>query len=403
MSSIGDQFSHFVHQGVQRFKHLPTQLLQHIPTDQVQLGPQAHDQDVMRLRGAYLQQTSRPDGMEMRPATAREIQVQRDREFFQNNRGALQGGQNWAMRGQDGQLHLREHSSKAADMMMAIDRTTRVEAAPLHYMAGEIQGGAETLQDTVRLVKTVAQPFTTLQSAMDSGAGKALDHFRENSAQITVDAVHQAGSDFIEAQNDPNRGGRATGKLGANILLAATPIPVPSRLFRLRGAAELAADAPKGAPDLGPFPNKVWRTHFEHTRPTGSLGGVPEGEMEKISKNCAETARSQIRQKESADLLAARAYKVKHLRDSTKRLGSRPDFVIEGKVFDNYAPTSNKLTHISEQISKKMPKQAQRIVLNLDDCPLSVQEIEDYLQANRIPKLEEVITIQRGNIQHIYP
>ena len=142
-------------------------------------------------------------------------------------------------------------------MMLAIDRTTRVESAPLHYMAGEIQGGAETLQDTARLAKTVAQPFTTLQTLMESDAGKALDHFRQNSAQITVDAVHQAGSDFLQAKNDPNHGGRATGKLSTNILLAAAPLPVPSRLFRLRGAAELAADAPKGAPELGPFPNKL--------------------------------------------------------------------------------------------------------------------------------------------------
>ena len=400
MTSIGDQLTHLVHQGVQRLKNLPTQVLQHLPSDQVQLGPRGHDHDVLRLRSAYLQQTVRPDAMEMRPATAREIQVQKDREFFHNHRSALSDNQHWAMRGQDGQLHLREHSSQAADIMQAIDHTTRVEAAPLHYLAGEIKGGAEAIQDTARMAKTVAQPFTTLQTLVNSDAGKALDHFRQNSAQITVGAVHQAGSDFLQAQNDPDKGGRATGKLGANIVLSAMPLPMPKRLIGVRG---LAAEAPKGVPELGPFPNKIWRTHFEHTRPTGSLGGLPAGEMEKIPQNCAETARSLMRQKESAELLAARGYKVKHLRDSTRTPGSRPDFEVEGKIFDNYAPKSAKLEHISEQIAKKMPKQAQRIVLNLDDCPLSVQAIEEYLQTNRISNLKEVITIRQGNIQHIYP
>ena len=400
MKNIGDQLNQFVHQGVQRLQRLPAQVLQRIPTDQVQFGPQGHDHDVLRLRGAYLQQVNRLDGMELRPANAREIQVQRDREFFHNHRGALQGGQNWAMRGQDGQLHLREHSFTAADMMIAIDRTTRVEAAPLHYMAGEIQGGAETLQDTARMAKAVAQPFTTLQTVMDSGAGKALDQFRQNSAQITVDAVNQAGSDFLQAQNDPNKGGRVTGKVATNILLAAMPLPVPKRLIGVHG---LAADAPKGAPELGPYPNKFWRTHPSHTRPSGPLGGVPEGEMEKIPKNCAETARSLNRQKESADILAAQGYRTRRLRDSTKRAGSKPDFLVEGKIFDNYAPKRDTARGIASEIEGKMAKQTQRVVVNLDDCPVSVEALTEQLHTWPIPRLEEVITIRQGVIEHIYP
>lgn len=180
MSSIGDQIHNVVHRGVERLKRLPAQVLQHIPSDQVQLGPQGHDHDVLRLRSVYLQQKSRAE-METRPMTAREAQVQRDREFFHAHRGQLHNGQNWA----------------------------------------------ETLKDTAQLAKTLAQPFTTLQNLVESDAGQALDHFRQNSAQITVDAVHQAGSDFLEAQNDPNKGGRATGKVGANILLAVMPLPIP--------------------------------------------------------------------------------------------------------------------------------------------------------------------------------
>ena len=400
MSSIGDQFHRVVHNGVERLKRLPAQVLQHIPTDQVQLAQsQGKDHDVMRLRSAYLQQTSRPDGMEMRPATAREIQLQNDREFFHAHRDQLQG-QNWAQRGRDGQLHLREHSSKAADMMMAIDQTTRVEAAPLHYMAGELQGGAETIKDTARLAKTVAQPFTTLQSLVESDAGKALDHFRQNSAQITVDAVHQAGSDFLAAQNDPNKGGRATGKLGTNILLAAMPMPVPRRLIGLRG---LAADAPKGIPELGPYPNKIWRFHPEHTRPTRPQGSVPRGAPEKLPPKCAETARSIQRQNESADLLASRGYDVERLDQIPNQ--KSPDFQIEGRIFDNYAPRRGSARNMASDIYKEkiLGGQTERVVVNLDDSPLGIAALKEQLQTWPIDGLKEVIAIRKGVIEHIYP
>ena len=401
MKNIGDQLNHYVHSGVQRLKRLPAQVLEHIPNDCVQLGSQGHDHDVLRLRAAHLQRVNRPDGMETRPATAREFQVQRDREFFHNHRAALQGGQNWAGRGWNGQLHLRPHSSQAADMMMAIDRTTRIEAAPLHYLAGEIQGGGETLKDTARLAQSVAQPFTTLQSQIESDAGKALDHFRQDSAQITVDAVHQAGNDFLEAQNEPNRGGRATGKVGANILLAAMPLPLPKRLFRLRG---LTADAPKGAPELGPYPNRIWRPHPNHTRPSKPPGGKPGGTMEPFEPKDLEKLRSQKRQLESAELMADRGFDISHRPQSEVKGVKNPDFEIEGAPFDNYAPKTSQPDRMRVAIQTKVKEQqTRRVVVNLDDSPITPAELQQVLLGRRIKGLEEVITIRQGEIEHIYP
>jgi len=400
MSTI-DKFNQIVHQGVGRLRNLPGQVLQHLPqpTDQVQLGGDGRDQDVLRMRAL-----SRPDCMDVRPMSPRETQAQRDREFFHAHRGEVQGGQNWAMRGRDGNLHLREHSWPAADMMMAVDSATRVEAQPLHYMAGELAGGAETLKETARAVNAVAQPFTTVQSLLDSDAGKSLDHFRQNSAQITVDAVHQAGSNFLDAQNEPNRGGRATGKLGASILLAATPMPVPSRLFRLRGAAEVAAEVPKGVPELGAYPSKTWRTHPNHTRPSGTPGGKPGGTMEPFEPKDPEKFRAQTRQLESAETMADRGFQTNHRPQSKVDGVKNPDFEIEGKPFDNYAPKTHNPDKIRIAIQRKVRDgQTKRVVVNLDDSPLSAAELQQKLLSRRIKGLEEVITIRQGEIEHIYP
>jgi len=47
--------------------------------------------------------------------------------------------------------------------------------------------------------------------------------------------------------------------------------------------------------------------------------------------------------------------------------------------------------------------QTRRVVVNLDDCPVSIQEIQKELLAKPIDALEEVITICAGEIEHIYP
>ncbi|WP_152392615.1 CdiA C-terminal domain-containing protein [Paenibacillus guangzhouensis] len=50
--------------------------------------------------------------------------------------------------------------------------------------------------------------------------------------------------------------------------------------------------------------------------------------------------------------------------------GKNPDFLIEGKVFDYYAPdVDTPIDSICKKIKDKTKNQAQRIVLNLDDYP----------------------------------
>ena len=127
--------------------------------------------------------------------------------------------------------------------------------------------------------------------------------------------------------------------------------------------------------------------------------------MEKITEKCAETKRSLIRQRESAELMASQGYRVKHLPNTKGPSGvKKPDFTVEGKIFDNYAPSSDKPRHIAKEIGKKVASgQCRRAIVNLDDCPISIEAFQQQLNTWPIKNLQEVITIRQGKIQSIYP
>ena len=59
--------------------------------------------------------------------------------------------------------------------------------------------------------------------------------------------------------------------------------------------------------------------------------------------------------------------------------------------------TQGDLDNIRDSISKKVKtlKQADRIVLNLDDCPRSVEEIRAVLEGNPVVGLQEIIVVNR--------
>jgi hypothetical protein len=48
-------------------------------------------------------------------------------------------------------------------------------------------------------------------------------------------------------------------------------------------------------------------------------------------------------------------------------------------------------------------EQADRLVLNLDDCPRSQAEIEDILRRKPIADLKEIIIVKNGQVIPFYP
>ena len=106
-----------------------------------------------------------------------------------------------------------------------------------------------------------------------------------------------------------------------------------------------------------------------------------------------------------ADLMASRAYQIANHSPSPVPGVRNPDFCLEGNLVDHYSPTAPTGTEVYEGIVNKVvtKQQARRLVVNLDDCPVSVQDLQMELLAKPIDTLEEVITIRAGEIEPIYP
>jgi contact-dependent growth inhibition (CDI) system CdiA-like toxin len=109
------------------------------------------------------------------------------------------------------------------------------------------------------------------------------------------------------------------------------------------------------------------------------------------------------RENESADTLVQNGYEVEQ-NPGLNPAGKRPDYKIEGQYADCYAPDSVNLETIRGAISYKVSAgQADRIVLNLEDCPRSMDEIRDVLQRKPIAGLREILVLKDGRVIQFYP
>jgi len=144
----------------------------------------------------------------------------------------------------------------------------------------------------------------------------------------------------------------------------------------------------------------------ERTQPSGQPDpdATPRGHPARIRpKDDAATTRSLQRENESANTLARRGY------DIEQRPGvpgtKKPDYRIEGQIFDNYAPSTGDPRNIASNIKIKVDTgQTDRIILNMADSPVSLGQMSAQLHDWPIAGLKEVIAIDaQGNIVHLYP
>jgi hypothetical protein len=109
------------------------------------------------------------------------------------------------------------------------------------------------------------------------------------------------------------------------------------------------------------------------------------------------------RENETADTLAAHGYDVEQ-NPPPKPNGKEPDYRIEGEYFDCYSPSSRNLDNIRDEVSGKVKEgQADRIVLNLDDCPRSVDELKAVLERKPITNLAQILVVKDGQVTPFYP
>lgn len=134
------------------------------------------------------------------------------------------------------------------------------------------------------------------------------------------------------------------------------------------------------------------------------VGETALSDLASISKRAdPETVRALTRENESATTLSRAGYDVEQNPDVPGP--KNPDYRIEGKVFDNYAPTSDKARNIAREMQKKVDKgQTDRIVLNLSDSGVAPGALKAQLNDWPIDGLKEVIAIDgQGNVIHFYP
>ncbi|MBO4255392.1 hypothetical protein GRC12_16135 [Streptomyces griseorubiginosus] len=144
----------------------------------------------------------------------------------------------------------------------------------------------------------------------------------------------------------------------------------------------------------------------DRTKPSGEPDPTaqPRGKPESLSKNDdAETIRAKGRERHSADTLARQGYDVEQTPGTIN--GKNPDFRIEGKVFDNYAPTAKNPRSIWTAVQKKVDAgQTDRVVLNLGDSDADLGALRSQFQSWPMNGLKEVMVIDReGNVVHLYP
>lgn len=141
------------------------------------------------------------------------------------------------------------------------------------------------------------------------------------------------------------------------------------------------------------------------TIPSGQPGDVPRGNPTLINPNDKkENQRALRRENESAQIIATAGYNIEQ--NPTPPLGSRkkPDYLIEGRIFDCYAPETANAYNIVRSIAHKVGTgQTNRIILNLDDSAVSIEQIRNQLTSTVIPGLEEIFIIKDDKVFPFFP
>lgn len=145
------------------------------------------------------------------------------------------------------------------------------------------------------------------------------------------------------------------------------------------------------------------------TEPSLPKGGKPKGNYTKGDSYGIK------KENETANLMAYQGYDIKMLDEVNGGNGygikqsSNPDFLIEGKVFDCYAPTiDTNVDNVLRNIAKKTKTQAERIVLNLDQFPSEkVTEIIQGILRKANPNgdlknLNELFIVKDGEIIRVF-
>ncbi|MEJ8548508.1 hypothetical protein [Brevibacillus borstelensis] len=282
---------------------------------------------------------------------------------------------------------------------------------------------SRSLATTVMRSKAAGAGEGFAVSVMDDRArGKKVDYRKATIAavigavlvtggSIGLKQAHSTGQETVKAVVK-NSAEQARDNLGVMLRGKGTGDPydllrqhgIPAALTDEEIAAAKALDLRMELKETGNVESKIKLT--EPSLPKGSKpeGNYGVGDSHGIKK-----------QNETADFLADQGYDIKMLDEVDGgngygiKVGSNPDFLIEGKVFDCYAPKPDgKVQSIIKEIAGKTKNQSGSIVLNLDNfSDEKVTEITETIlrKANSngdLKRLEELLMVRNGTITRVF-
>jgi hypothetical protein len=154
--------------------------------------------------------------------------------------------------------------------------------------------------------------------------------------------------------------------------------------------------------------NFLRKTYYRitRTRPSSAPhpGHTPGGKRTTVNpREAPENIQALTRENETADALARAGYRVEQ--NPSVPGPKNPDFLIEGRIFDNVAPTTRNPRNIWSRIldEKVRPGQADRIVINLDDSAVDLEALRRQFRDYPMPGLKEAIVVRGGRVIRLWP
>ncbi|MBI8612723.1 hypothetical protein SOJ62_29730, partial [Pseudomonas aeruginosa] len=201
-------------------------------------------------------------------------------------------------------------------------------------------------------------------------------------AQITA-KLPAAAKNLVNAIAESPVSGSMSSQLGA-----------VGDLGKLGGVAK-GAEVPKN-----PNPTSALTDAEAGTSSLPKIGSL-KGEPELPPKNASpEMVRSIDRQNEAAKSLARAGYDVEQL-PNIKKNSANPDLKINGEFADVFSPRTNSPVSVLMTVTEKVEKQAQNIVVNLADSPLTFKQIENALSVKPVDGLKNLYLLKDGQFKVI--
>ena len=148
--------------------------------------------------------------------------------------------------------------------------------------------------------------------------------------------------------------------------------------------------------DAGVWAHNAKKCDLGKVTKPGTAGGELTGSRKPIPpKSDAETIRGLTREHESADILVKNGYKVEQ--NPSVEGPKKPDYRVNGEVFDAYAPSTGNVRNIATVIEQKVANgQASNVVINLADSPTTSAALQVQLANYPIAGLKQVIIIDKS-------